>query len=130
MGRAVGFFLSFPFPRCSWVDGRAGPSHHKAAHTQHLFSPSDDMKITKRPSGNWGPNQDKLVGDLLRSNTINYMNRTGEYMFAVSEEHFPNFITPGTNGRNSAIQRMQNKFTHYEQYLLVGARGKKSCRVH
>ena len=107
----------------------------KATHTQHahtIFSPSEDMKNTKRPSGNWGPNQDKLVGDLLRSNTIDYRNRTGEYLFAISEEHFPKFITPGTTGRNSAIQRMRNKFTRYEQDLLVrGARGKKkSCRVH
>ena len=108
----------------------------KATHTQQhahtIFSPSEDMKNTKRPSGNWGPNQDKLVGDLLRSNTIDYRNRTGEYLFAISEEHFPKFITPGTTGRNSAIQRMRNKFTRYEQDLLVrGARGKKkSCRVH
>ena len=112
----------------------------KATHTQHhiigkhiiFFLLPTSMKNTKRPSGNWGPNQDKLVGDLLRSNTINYRNRTGEYLFAVSEEHFPKFITPGTTGRNSAIQRMRNKFTRYEQDLLVrGARGKKkSCRVH
>jgi hypothetical protein len=106
------------------------PTHTQHTHT--IFSPSEDMKSTKRPSGNWGPNQDKLVGDLLRSNTIDYRNRTGEYLFAVSEEHFPKFITPGTTGRNSAIQRMRNKFTRYEQDLLVrGARGKKkSCRVH
>jgi len=77
------------------------------------------MTNTKRPSRNWGPNQDKLVGDLLRSNTIDYRNRTGEYLFAVSEEHFPNFITPGVNGRNLAIQHMQNKFTRYEQDLLA-----------
>jgi hypothetical protein len=106
------------------------PTHTQHTHT--IFSPSEDMKSTKRPSGNWGPIQDKLVGDLLRSNTIDYRNRTGEYLFAVSEEHFPNFITPGTTGRNSAIQRMRNKFTRYEQDLLVrGARGKKkSCGVH
>ena len=62
----------------------------KATHTQHahtIFSPSEDMKNTKRPSGIWGPKQDKLVGDLLCSNTIDYRNRTGEYLFAVSEEH-------------------------------------------
>jgi hypothetical protein len=134
MGRAWRFFcLSHA------GDGQPGargslfikqPTHTQHTHT--IFSPSEDMKSTKRPSGNWGPIQDKLVGDLLRSNTIDYRNRTGEYLFAVSEEHFPNFITPGTTGRNSAIQRMRNKFTRYEQDLLVrGARGKKkSCGVH
>ena len=49
------------------------------------------MKNTKHSSGNWGPNQEKLLGDLLWSNTIDYRNRSGEYLFAVSEEHFPNF---------------------------------------
>jgi hypothetical protein len=71
------------------------------------------------PSGNWGPNKGKLLGDLLCSNTINYRNWTVAYLFSVTEEHFPNFISPGTNGRNSAVQRMQNKLVCYRQDLLA-----------
>jgi hypothetical protein len=70
-----------------------------------------------RPSRNWGTTNDKLLGDLLHSNTINSRNRTAEYLFSVTEEHFPNFISPGMSGRNSAIQRMQNKLVCYKQDL-------------
>jgi hypothetical protein len=70
-------------------------------------------------SGNWGTNKDKLLGDLLCSNTINYKNQTAEYLFSATEEHFPNSISPGVYGRNSAIQRLQNKFIRYKQDLLA-----------
>jgi hypothetical protein len=65
---------------------------------------------TKRSSGNWGPQQDKQLGDLLCSNQVNYRDRTAEYLFGVTEKYFPTFVTPGASGRNSAIQRMQGKF--------------------
>jgi hypothetical protein len=70
-------------------------------------------------SGNRGTTKDKLLGDLLRSNTIDYRNRTAEYLFSVTEEHFPNFISPGVSRKNSAIQRIQDKLVHYEQDLLA-----------
>ncbi len=72
-----------------------------------------------RTSGNWGTTKDKLLGDLLRSNTIDYRNRTVEYLFSVTEEHFPDFISPGVSGKNSAIQRIQNKLVCYKQDLLA-----------
>jgi hypothetical protein len=72
-----------------------------------------------RPSGNWGTNKDKLLGDLLCSNTINYRNWTADYLYSTTEEYFPNFISPGATVRNSAIQRLQNKLVCYEQDLLT-----------
>jgi hypothetical protein len=65
---------------------------------------------TKHSSGNWGPQQDKQLGDLLHSNQVNYHDRTAEYLFGVTEKYFPTFISLGAGGRNSAIQRMRVKF--------------------
>ena len=82
------------------------------------------MPTIKRAAGKWTQLQDKELGDLLRSNTVNYKDRTAEYLFEVTQDHFPSFISPGASGRNSAIQRMRGKFLCYEQDLLArGARG-------
>ena len=74
-------------------------------------------------SGNWGPKQDKDLEDLLCANTINYRIRMADYLFGVMEQYFSNFVLPGANGRNAAIQCMHGKFLCYEQDLL-GRRGK------
>ena len=87
------------------------------------------MNTTKRSSGNWSPQQDKELGDLLRSNQVDYRNRNGDYLFEVTEKYFPAFITPGKAGKNSAIQRMRGKFVRYEQDLLHSGRGKVSCHI-
>ena len=42
------------------------------------------MNTTKRNSGNWGPQQDKELGDLLRSNQVDYRSRNGDYLFEVT----------------------------------------------
>jgi hypothetical protein len=73
-------------------------------HSSHKNRPMTNT--TKRSSGNWGPQQDKLLG----ANQVNYHDRTAEYLFGVTEKYFPTFITLGASGRNSAIQRMQGKF--------------------
>jgi hypothetical protein len=68
------------------------------------------MNTTKRNSGNWGPQQDKELGNLLCTNQVDYRNRNGDYLFKVTEKYFSAFITPGKGGKNSAVQRMQGKF--------------------
>ena len=83
------------------------------------------MTATNCPTGNWGAQQDKELGDLLRTNQVNYRDRSENYLFEVTERFFPAFISSGRNGRNSAIQRMRQKFIRYEQDLaLRGARGR------
>ena len=72
------------------------------------------MNITKRNSGNWGPQQDKELGD----NQVDYRNRNGDYLFQVTEKYFPAFISAGKSGKNSAVQRMRGKFLQFEQDLL------------
>ena len=76
-----------------------------------------------RPSGSWSGKQDTELQELLRNNIIDYRNRNPDYLFQITEEHFPAYITPGAQGRNAAIQRMRGKFIKYEQDLqLRGAR--------
>jgi len=105
-------------------------SKHIIKYTHiHLRNPHSfaDMPSSKRSSGNWGPKEDKLLGDLLRSNQVNYRDRSADYLFSVMEEYFPNFISSGPNGRSSAVTRLRNKFLRFEQDLLQrGIRGKLS----
>ena len=83
-----------------------------------------NMPTIKRAAGKWTQLQDKELGELLQSNTVNYKDGTAEYLFEVTQDHFPSFISPGASGRNSAIQRMRGKFLCYEQDLLArGAHG-------
>jgi hypothetical protein len=83
------------------------------------------MTNTNRPTGKWGAQQDKELGNLLRTNQVNYRDRSADYLFEVTERFFPVFISSGQNRRNSAIQCMRQKFMRYEQDLeLQGARGR------
>jgi hypothetical protein len=83
------------------------------------------MTTTNHPTGNWSAQQDNELGNLIRTNQVNYRNRSANYLFEVTERFFPAFISSGQNGRNSANQRMHQKFIRYEQDLeLQGARGR------
>ncbi len=83
------------------------------------------MTKTARASGSWSKEQEDKLQKLLNSNTIDYRNRSPDYLFQVTKDHFPDFISEGPQGRNSAIQRMQAKFLKYEEEMtLQGARRK------
>jgi hypothetical protein len=83
------------------------------------------MPTVNRPSGSWSSKQEDKLQDLIRNNIVDYRNRNPEYLFNITEEHFADFISPGSSGRNAAIQRMRGKFVKYEQDLqLRGARRK------
>ena len=80
-----------------------------------------------RPSGSWSSKQEEDLQDLIRNNIVDFdfRNRNPDYLFQVTKEHFPTYITPGAQGRNAAIQRMRGKFLKYEQEIaLRGARRK------
>ncbi len=97
---------------------------HKNNNHDHTIG-ADNMPTANRPSGSWSVTQENELQDLIRLNIVDYKNRNPDYLFQITEEHFSNYISPGTAGRNSAIQRMRNKFILYEQELaLRGARRK------
>ncbi len=81
------------------------------------------MPTANQPSGSWSGKQEEDLRDLIRNNIVDYRNRNPDYLFEITEEHFPDFISSGTAGRNAAIQRMRGKFLKYEQDIeLRGAR--------
>ena len=83
------------------------------------------MPNANRPSGAWSKQQETELQELIRSNVVDYRNRNPDYLFQITEEHFPAYITPGAGGRNAAIQHMRGKFIKYEQDIqLRGARRK------
>ena len=89
------------------------------------FQTRQQMTKTARASGSWSKEQEDKLQKLLNSNTINYRNRSPDYLFQVTKDHFPDFISEGPQGRNSAIQRMRAKFLKYEEEMtLRGARRK------
>ena len=68
-----------------------------------------------RSSGSWSKKEEEHVQDLIRDNIVDFRNRNPDYLFQITKEHFADFITPGSQGRNAAIQRMRGKFLKYEQ---------------
>jgi hypothetical protein len=96
--------------------------HVCCRHMKNWHVPSDppiqEMSSNNCSSGNWGPKQDKDLGDYLCANTIHYRIRTADYHFGVMEQFFPDFMFPGASGRNAAIQCMQCKFLRNKQDLL------------
>ena len=83
------------------------------------------MTKTTRASGKWGKVQEDTLQRLLNSNTIDYRNRSPDYLYQVSQEYFGDFISEGPKGRNTAIQCMRGKFLKYEEEMqLQGVRGK------
>ena len=84
------------------------------------------MPTANRPSGSWSGKQEEDLRDLICYNIVDYRNRNPDYLFEITEEHFPDFISSDAAGRNAAIQCMRGKFLKYEQDIeLRGAQRKK-----
>ena len=84
------------------------------------------MPTDNRPFGSWSGKQEKDLRDIISNNIVDYRNRNPDYLFEITKEHFPDFISSGAAGRNAAIQRMRGKFLKYEHDIeLRGARRKK-----
>jgi hypothetical protein len=58
----------------------------------------------------WTNKQSNHLRNLVRKNLVNYTNLEPNYLFKVTQEHFPNFMGRGPSARNSAIQRLHKKF--------------------
>jgi hypothetical protein len=80
-------------------------------------------------SGSWSSKQEEDLQDLIRNNIVDFRNRNPDYLFQVTKEHFPAYITPGAQGRNAAIQRMRGKFLKYEQDIDLRGAQRKQIRV-
>ena len=91
------------------------------SHKNHTM-----RKTVNGPSGSWSKKEEEHLQDIIRDNIVDFRNRNPDYLFQITEEHFADFITPGSQGRNTAIQRMRGKFLKYEQDIdLRGARHKQ-----
>ena len=73
------------------------------------------MPTDNRPFGSWSGKQEKDLRDIISNNIVDYRNRNPDYLFEITKEHFPDFISSGAAGRNAAIQRMRGKFIKYKQ---------------
>jgi hypothetical protein len=83
-----------------------------------IFVPRKMVKTT-RASGSWSKEQEDKLQRLLDSNIIDYRNRSPDYLFEITTEHFGDFISEGPKGRNSAIQRMRGKLIKYEEEMRL-----------
>ncbi|KAL3789182.1 hypothetical protein ACHAW5_002441 [Stephanodiscus triporus] len=72
------------------------------------------MPANKRTNGNWTRKQNRRLGDLIRANVIDHKERRPAELFRITQQHFPDYISPGPDGRKAAIQRMRNKLINYE----------------
>jgi len=85
---------------------------------------ADTMTKTTHSSGSWSKVEEKELQRLLDANIVDYRNRSPDYLYQVTLDYFGDFISDGTQGRNSAIQRLRGKFIKYEEEMrLRGVRG-------
>jgi hypothetical protein len=81
----------------------------------------------------WSDEQDVLLRNLLKKNLVNYTNLEPNYLFKVTQEHFPNFIGTGAAVRSAAIQRLCKKIKLLsEEFAVNGGRllGELGVRVY
>jgi len=71
----------------------------------------------------WTDEQDAALRKLVNKNIITYTNLELNYLFEVTQEHFPDFIGTGASARNTAIQRLCKKFRQLaEEFPINGGR--------
>ena len=71
----------------------------------------------------WTDEQDAALRKLVNKNIITYTNLEPNYLFEVTQEHFPDFIGTGTSARSTAIQRLRKKFRQLaEEFEINGGR--------
>jgi hypothetical protein len=67
----------------------------------------------------WSDEQDVLLRNLVKKNLVNYTNLEPNYLFKVTQEHFPNFIRTGASAYSAAIQRLCKKFKLLSEEFAV-----------
>ena len=71
----------------------------------------------------WTDEQDAALRKLVSKNIISYTNLEPNYLFEVTQEHFPDFIGTGTSAKNTILQRLCKKFWQLaEEFEINGGR--------
>jgi hypothetical protein len=71
----------------------------------------------------WSDEQNTKLRDLVRKNIVSYTNLEPNYLFEVSQEHFPDFIVSGPNKCTTKVQCLCKKFYQLaEEFALNGGR--------
>jgi hypothetical protein len=82
-----------------------GKPHKISTFFQYNIIPNNIL-AAKQAGGSSTKEQEADLKNFIHSNTINYRNRAPDYLFKISEQYFPDFISPSPWGRNATIQRM------------------------
>jgi hypothetical protein len=67
----------------------------------------------------WTDEQDTALRKLVKDNIITYTNLEPNYLFEVSQEHFPDFVGTGTSTKHTSIQRLRKKFRQIAQEFEI-----------
>ena len=71
----------------------------------------------------WSSKEDACLRQLVCKNIVNYTNLEPNYLFKVTQEHFPQLIGRGPWARSTAIQRLCKKFWWLaEKFAINGGR--------
>ena len=71
----------------------------------------------------WTDEQDTELRKLVSKNIITYTNLEPNYLFEVTQEHFPDFVGTGPSARKTAIQCLRKKFRQIaETFEINGGR--------
>jgi hypothetical protein len=70
----------------------------------------------------WTNEQDSQLRHLVKKKLVTYTNLATNYLFEVTQEHFPDFIGPGTHARTTAIQRLRRKFRQLAEEFAINGR--------
>ncbi len=71
----------------------------------------------------WTNKQDSQLRHLVKKNLVTYTNLEPNYLFEVTQEHFPDFIGTGTQAQTTAIQRLCRKFQQLaKEFAINGGR--------
>ncbi len=67
----------------------------------------------------WSNEQDLFLCKLVKKDIVNYTNLKPNYLFDITQEHFPNFIGQGPTACSTLIQRFCKKFRQLSEEFPV-----------
>ncbi len=75
---------------------------------------TNNMPTSNWPSGSWSKIQEEELRQLICTGEVDFKNRNPDYLYQITQQHFPDLISPGAKGKNAAIQCLWAKFLQYE----------------
>ncbi len=67
----------------------------------------------------WSNKQDLFLCKLVKMNIVNYTNLKPNYLFDITQEHFPTFIGQGPTACSTAIQRLRKKLHQLIEEFVI-----------